>query len=79
MEINMKYLYIILVSILVLILSYFAGVHAGKIRCRTQSVANTFYEQTKSIEIQRKINAETVQRTVDDIRHVLREKYTIAE
>lgn len=75
----MKCLYVILVCILVLVLAYFVGMHVGEMRCNTARVTNTLHEQTKIIKIQEKINAEIIRNTVDDIRGILRKKYTIAK
>ena len=75
----MNRLYMVLIFLLVLILSYFAGMHAGTMRCHTKSALDTSKQQTKIIKIQEEINAETLHRTGDDIRRILREKYTITE
>ena len=79
MGINMKSLYLILFFMLLLGASYFAGIHAGTLRCRAKSVVSLSNNQTKIFEIQGKINAEVVGRSGDDIRRILREKYTIVE
>ena len=75
----MKRLYLLLLFVLLLMLAYMAGMHAGAMRCRIKNLSDISQQQSTIIKIQGKINAETVRRTGDDIRRVLREKYTIAE
>lgn len=65
--------------IFALIMSYFAGLHAGTMRCYAKIALDTSKQQTKIFEIQGRINAETVRHSADDIRRVLHEKYTITE
>ncbi len=75
----MNRLYVLLFLVLILVLAYMAGMHAGTMRCRTKYASDISQQQSTIIKIQGKINAETVNHSGDDIRRILREKYTIAD
>ena len=60
-------------------LAYFVGVRDGKNRCVMRASENIAQQQIHLINLQEKINAETVRSNTGDIRRILREKYTIAE
>ena len=55
------------------------GVRYGTAKCAGNIAVNNAQGQIEIIMLERDVNAETVGRGVDDIRRVLREKYTIAE
>lgn len=76
---KMNKLYFILLFFVLLLLSYYAGVRAAKIDCRANQSTEVIQTQSKIIEIQRTVNDEVINSGVDDIRCILREKYTIAE
>ena len=74
----LRFYYVALVCATIF-LSYFIGGHVGAIRCR-EHIANNNAKQiildTKKLE---SVNEVAFHTGVNDIRHILREKYTIAE
>lgn len=75
----MNKLYFLLFFIVVVCGGYIAGGRVASERCRGAVADDIVVQQTEIIKIQEKINAEAVSRGSDDIRRVLREKYTIVE
>lgn len=75
----MNRLYFFLLFVAVLGCIYLIGLHAGVVRCRHNFAQIASQQQSMAIKIQEKINAEAIHRTGDDIRRILREKYTISE
>lgn len=75
----MNKLYFLLFFIVVVWGAYIAGGRVASERCRGAVADDIVVQQTEIIKIQEKINAEAVSRGGDDIRRVLREKYTIVE
>lgn len=59
--------------------SYVMGVRLGREKCRADLMAQSTTIQSQTIKIIGDVNAETFNRGTNDIRRVLREKYTIAE
>lgn len=75
----MKYIYVPICAVLLLCAAYIAGVRNGKINCRVRVAAETADAYTHMIKQQEDINVETLRRSTNDIRDVLRTEYTIAE
>lgn len=75
----MKFICLIIIVYIVLIGIYCAGVTVGKEQEKRLCAEYYADNQIQIIKIQEKINAETFNRGVADIRDVLRKKYTIAE
>ncbi len=73
------YLFIFMAGVTAIFFSYIAGVRLGRQQCRADAAQQSGYVQSETIKIIGDVNAETFNRGVDDIRHVLHEKYTIAE
>ena len=75
----MKYLYIPLGIAATVFVVYMAGARIGGQKCRADIADAAAQKQSEINLIIGEINAETYHTTTDDIRRVLREKYTIAE
>ncbi len=73
------YLCGLLATVVVVLFAYCMGKQTGIQRCVARYTDSVVQQQSKIIEIQRGIDAETVSRATDDIRGFLRQKYTIAE
>ena len=72
-------LYFFIGTILTVYAAYLVGIHTGTHQCQTEA-ANVHASQINdTIKTMGIINAKTVNTGVDDIRRILREKYTIAE
>lgn len=71
------YIFIFIVSVVVA--AYWAGTRNGRAQCAADNAQTANATQTQIIQTVGKINVETYHRGVDDIRGVLRAKYTIAE
>ncbi|MBQ2858950.1 MAG: hypothetical protein IJE82_01130, partial [Alphaproteobacteria bacterium] len=76
---NMNKLYFLLFFIVVVCGAYIVGGRVASEKCRGAVANDIVAHQMKFIRLQEDINAEAVSRGGDDIRRVLREKYTIAE
>ena len=75
----MNKIYFLLFFIFVVCGAYLVGGRVADAKCRATTAINTAAQQVEFIKLQEDINAEAVSRGGDDIRRVLREKYTIAE
>lgn len=75
----MNKLYFLLFFIAVVWGAYLVGGHVANEKCRGTVADDIVAQQVELIKIQEVVNAETVSRGVDDIRRILREKYTIAQ
>ena len=75
----MNKLYFLLFFIVVVWGAYIVGGRVASERCRGAVANDVATQQMKFIRLQEDINAEVVSRGGDDIRRILREKYTIAE
>lgn len=76
---KMNVLYKLLFFVLMLGLAYVVGMRMGNEKCQMKHARNVAQQQLKIIEIQRNVNEITTDHSDDDIRRILREKYTIAE
>lgn len=74
-----SYLFIFMAGATAIFFSYVAGVRMGREKCRADVVSQSANIQSQTIKIMGDVNAESFSRSADDIRRVLREKYTIAE
>jgi hypothetical protein len=72
-------LYLIGFAVVLVVMVYLAGMHAGYERANRILSENNTEKQNNIIKIQEKINAETVNNHTDDIRNFLRVRYTIAD
>lgn len=59
--------------------AYVWGGQVANEKCRGRYLARAWEIQSETQKIQEKVNAESFNRGVDDIRRFLHEKYTIAE
>lgn len=75
----MNRFYVFLGLIVLLLFVYFSGARYGAERARRTMAEKNVNNQVCIIKQQEKINAETLNRDVVDIRNFLRKKYTIAE
>ena len=75
----MKSVYFCLMIFFLVALSYWAGRRIETERCKAAQAENVNVKQGQIIKLQEQINAETVSRRSDDIRRILREKYSIAQ
>lgn len=73
------YMLVFGVLLVVVFVIYMAGVHNGNEKCRNNVADNVLQQHKDMIYLEEKINAETLHTATDDIRDILREKYTIAE
>ncbi len=73
------YLFLAAIAAVFVLFVYYSGYNNAMQRCRTKINENITQQQSNIIEIQRKINAEVINRGVGDMRRVLREKYTVAK
>lgn len=72
-------LYLIVFAVVLVVMVYLAGMHAGYERAKRILNQTNIEKQTQIIKIQEKINEDSVNRATDDIRSILRKKYTIAD
>ena len=72
-------IYLLAVGLIIMLCIYFFGIYAGYQKCKTKITVQTHNQQSEIIEIQRKVNAETFNSGLDDIRDVLYQKYTIKD
>lgn len=75
----MNKIYFLLFFIVVVCGAYIVGGRVEHEKCKAVVADDVATHQIKFIRLQEDINAEAVSRGGDDIRRVLREKYTIAE
>ncbi len=75
----MNRIYIICFVMLVVLGAYAVGGRVAHERCRADATVAMVAEQEKLIKLKEDVNAEVFNRGVDDIRRVLRKRYTIAE
>jgi hypothetical protein len=75
----MNRFYVFLMFFVCLIFAYVSGVRFGTERAKRAFAETTVNNQTHIVQIQEKVNAEVLGRGADDIRDILRQKYTIAE
>lgn len=75
----MNRLYFFILVIGVVCSAYFMGQRVASEQCRANVASEFITHQADVIKLQEGINAEVLGRNTDDIRCVLREKYTIAE
>lgn len=76
----MKFYLIVFVAIGVVIFSaYYIGGRVAVAQCVASRSKDVAQQQTKVIEIQRIVNDQVFNTATDDMRRVLREKYSIAE
>ena len=73
------YLMIFMAICVAIFFIYWAGVRYGAANCAGNVAVDNAKTQLDIFMLAGDVNAETVGRGVDDIRRVLREKYTIAE
>ncbi len=76
---KMNKIYFLLFFIVVVCGAYIVGGRVEHEKCKAVAADDVATHQMKFIRLQEDINAEAVSRGGDDIRRVLREKYTIAE
>ena len=75
----MMRLYLAAITLAAIFFAFITGVYIGRVKC-SASVANANAEQINNNYKIREVANETVMHTGgDDVRRVLREKYTIAE
>lgn len=75
----MNKLYLIFILIVILTFVFVSGLYTGKQQCQLTVSSDVAQQQSEIIEIQRNINAKTLNSNVGNIRNVLRQKYTIAD
>lgn len=75
----MNKIYFLLFFIVVLCGAYLVGGRVEHERCKAVTADNLVAHQVQIIKLQEEINEEVVSRRGDDIRRVLRKKYTIVE
>ena len=78
-EIMKLYLFLFAAAGVAMFFSYVTGVRMGREKCRGDIATQSGAIQSETIKIMGDVNAESLNRGVDDIRRVLYEKYTIAE
>lgn len=72
-------LFILIMVVVGIFFSFWMGTRVGRVQCNAQiAQANATY-QSEIINLKEKINAETFNVGLRDIRRILREKYSIAE
>ena len=75
----MKYFYYAMLLGVAIFFVYLIGVHVGGVKCRAK-VANANYEQIiMNTKIMEQTNEDVLHTGVGNIRHILHEKYTIAD
>ena len=75
----MNKIYFLLFLLVVVCGAYFVGGRVEHEKCKADAADKVASHQIQFIKLQEDINAEAFSRRGDDIRRVLREKYTIAE
>lgn len=78
-EFMINKIYLLAVGLIIMLCIYIFGIYAGYQKCNAKMVFQTHNQQSQVIEIQRKVNAETFNSGLDDIRDVLYQKYTIKD
>ena len=73
------YLYVTGLVMALVVTGYVMGGRVAAQKCRVRVAADAIAAQTQIIKAKEAVDAETVHRDVDDIRRVLRTKYTIAD
>jgi len=75
----MMRLYLAAITMAAIFFAFITGVYIGRVKCSAR-VANANVEQiTNNHKIQRIANETVMHTGGDDVRRILREKYTIAE
>lgn len=72
-------IYLLVVGLIIVMCVYFFGMYSGYQKCKVKIADQTHNQQSEIIKIQRKVNAETFNSGLDDIRDVLHQKYTIQD
>lgn len=75
----MNKFYMLLVIGVAIFFAYLAGGRVANEQCRARSSNNLVKQQAQILQIKRVVNEKVLGTDTNDIRHVLREKYTIAE
>lgn len=75
----MRFIYILLVVFAAMFFLYLAGVRNGRQKCIAEFEKSTTVVQTHVLNKLEEINEEVYTNTTGDIRHWLRERYTISE
>lgn len=73
------FLFMFMAMCVAIFFSYVVGVRVGRVQCNAHTARANAAHQSEIIKLQEKINAETFNIGLRDIRRILREKYTIAE
>ena len=68
-----------IIVLLMFVFVYLVGVRDGKSKCNIKMSDNLMQQQSDLINLQRNLDAKVNLSATDDIRGVLRQKYTIAE
>ena len=76
---KMNKLYLVMAICALIMGAYFYGVNITNVKCQKQHIEQVFQNQNKLIQNQRIIHDTVYKTGVGDIRHILRDKYTIAE
>lgn len=64
---------------MLLVCVYLSGLYIGRLKCQTDNAINNQAASEKFIRNLEVINVKVNNTAIDDIRRVLRQKYTIAE
>lgn len=75
----MRYMYVLLFLIGLLPVAYVIGYRAGVEKATVRAAESGLHAQIHILKQTEKINAQIINTGVDDIRRILREKYTIIE
>ena len=70
---------IFFVSVVIILLAYFAGIRVASQKCKTQITELKLVGQLDINKTMDEINEKTFNTSVRDIRRILHEKYTIAD
>ena len=75
----MSKIYIFICGLLVVYGAFWAGGRIATAKCAAKTTKNQILQVYKVLETKRHINEKSFNTGVDDIRHILHTKYTIAD
>ena len=75
----MNKIYLVLAVLTAFLFVYLIGINTGVQKCQKKIMRDDITQQRNLIHVKEKINAEVISTGTDDIRRILREKYTIAD
>lgn len=75
----MKFFYLVFIGAGFCAIAFVAGMRMESANCTARTATSHTKSVTHFIELKEQVNAQTLHHHTDDIRRILREKYTIAD